>query len=66
MTTFTVPDMTCGHCVGTITKAIKDADSAAMVEISLDRHTVKVESRLAEAELAGVISEAGYTPQPAG
>ena len=62
MTTFTVPDMTCGHCVGTITKAIKDADGAAKVEISLDRHTVQVESKLAETELAGVISEAGYTP----
>ena len=65
MTTFNVPDMTCGHCAGTITKAIKEADGAARVEISIDRHTVAVESKLAEAELASVITEAGYTPQPA-
>ena len=66
MTTFTVPDMTCGHCAGTITKAIKEADGAARVEISIEGHTVKVESKLAAAELASVISEAGYTPQPGG
>lgn len=57
--------MTCGHCAGTITKAIKEADAAARVEISIERHTVAVQSKLAEAELASVISEAGYTPQPA-
>lgn len=62
MTTFTVQDMTCNHCVGTITKAIKAADGGAKVEISLDAHSVKVESALSDAELSRVISEAGFTP----
>lgn len=59
---YNVPDMTCGHCAGTITKALKAEDPGAKVEISLDQHLVKVESRLSEEEIARSISEAGYTP----
>lgn len=59
---FNVPDMTCGHCVSTITKAIKSEDSKAKVEISLDQRLVKVESELSESDVAQRIAEAGYTP----
>jgi copper chaperone len=59
---FTVPDMTCGHCVGTITRAVKAEDPKAKVEIDLTRHLVKVESALAQEEIARQIAEAGYTP----
>ena len=62
MFTFRVPDMTCGHCAGTIARALKDADAAARVEVSLPEHRVRVQTALdaAGAELA--IREAGYTP----
>lgn len=59
---FNVPDMTCGHCVSTITKALKAEDPNAKVEISLNQHLVKVESQLPKEEIAQSISEAGYTP----
>ena len=62
---FTVPDMTCGHCVSTITQALKAEDPTAKVEISLDEHLVKVESSLPGDEIAQCIVEAGYTPSPA-
>lgn len=65
MTQFNVPDMTCGHCVGTITRALKDLDGEARIEISLREHLVKVDSRLAPEALAGAIREAGYTPRAA-
>ncbi len=65
MPQFLVPDMTCGHCASTITKALKAEDPQAKVEISLGEHLVKVESSLAPEEIAASISEAGYTPQPA-
>jgi copper chaperone len=60
---FVVNDMTCGHCAGRITKALKAADSTAKVEVSLAEHLVKVESELSPEELAQHIAEAGYTPQ---
>ena len=63
MITFEVNDMTCGHCVSTITKALKATDKDAQVQIDLARHLVQVEPVTADAaELADAIQEAGYTP----
>ena len=58
-----VPDMTCGHCVSTITKAVKALDAAATLDISLDEHRVRVESKASQEDLLHVIAEAGYTPE---
>jgi copper chaperone len=65
MTPFRVENMTCGHCAGTITRALKEADASARVEISLRDKLVKVESRLAAEEIAAAIREAGYSPERA-
>ena len=66
MIAFEVNDMSCGHCVKTITDALKAADSGAEVHIDLARHRVEIEPGSADAAaLAGVIREAGYTPVPA-
>ena len=40
MQAFRVDDMTCGHCVSTITRAIRGADRDAKVTIDLARHLV--------------------------
>jgi copper chaperone len=65
MIAFEVNDMTCGHCVSTITKAVKGADKDAKVNIDLARHRVEIEPRAAGAqELSEAIKEAGYTPVP--
>jgi copper chaperone len=63
MFTFEVKDMTCGHCSGTITKALKAVDRHAEVTIDLARHLVMVESPQAKRdELGAAITDAGYTP----
>ena len=59
---FNVPDMTCGHCISTITKAVKSEDPKAKVEVTLSQRLVKVESALSQEEIAQQITEAGYTP----
>lgn len=65
MIAFEVNDMTCGHCVSTITKALKATDRDAKVQIDLATHRVQVESTAADAEeLADAIKEAGYSPFP--
>ncbi len=65
MITFQVNDMTCGHCVSTITKALKATDKDAKVAIDLASHRVQVEPASADAEeLAEAIKDAGYTPVP--
>lgn len=65
MVTFEVNDMTCGHCVGTITQAVKAADKDARVQVDLSRHLVEIEpGRSDPDELRDAIAQAGYTPVP--
>jgi copper chaperone len=66
MTNFLVNDMTCGHCVSTITKTLQALDPRAKVTIDLGQRLVKVESAsVGAASLQAAIAEAGYTPEPA-
>ena len=63
MLAFEVHDMTCGHCAGTITKAIHAADQNAEVSIDLSRHLVTIEPGSMNAQdLEDAIRQAGYTP----
>lgn len=63
MITFKVDDMTCGHCVATITAAIKAHDSALQVTCDLTLHTVKIVAEPTECKpIEDCIRSAGYTP----
>ncbi len=65
MVTFKVDDMTCGHCVSSITKAVQAIDPNAQVKVDLAAHRVQIDSTLADkAQLSGAIREAGYMPVP--
>jgi copper chaperone len=65
MITFQVNDMTCNHCVGSVTQAVKAADPGAQVRIDLASHRVEVQPASASAQaLREAIAEAGYTPVP--
>ena len=39
---FNIPDMSCGHCVGTVTQAIKSVDPAA-VEAAMEAKAEVIE-----------------------
>ncbi len=62
-TTFTVADMTCNHCVGTVRKALETALPGAEISVDLDTHRVSFTGDRTRGEEA--IKEAGYTPEPA-
>ncbi len=65
MIAFEVNDMTCGHCVSSITKAVQAVDPQARVEIDLARHLVQIVPAQADAsQLGDAIAQAGYTPVP--
>jgi len=67
MITFQVQDMTCGHCVATLTRAVAAADPGATVTVDLATHRVGIEPvRADEPALARAIEEAGYTPVAVG
>ena len=63
MTSFEVKDMTCGHCVSSITKAVKEVDPGAKLQIDLATHRVTIDPTAADAAaLSSAIRGAGYTP----
>lgn len=60
MTSFSVPDMSCGHCTAAIEKAISAIDPTATVSCDLDTRTVAVESFVSDRAVCEAIREAGY------
>ncbi len=63
MIAFEVKDMSCGHCVGTINRAVNAADPDANVQIDLATHRVDIEPGSGNmAQLSAAIRAAGYTP----
>jgi len=63
MISFSVNDMTCGHCVSSITKAVNAVDPGARVRIDLAAHRVEIEPAASSAaDLRDAIKAAGYTP----
>ena len=62
-TILTVNDMTCGHCVGTVRKALEEALPGAEISVDFDTHKVSFTGDRSKGEEA--IREAGYTPEAA-
>lgn len=55
-----VPNMSCGHCAASITKAVKLLDAGAIVEIDTMLKTVSVTTAFSTEAVAGVLQSAGY------
>ena len=60
-----VPDMTCGHCVGTVTKAVKSVDSSAAVTVDLPSKIVTIETTADAASISQAVENAGYANEAA-
>ena len=55
-----VEKMSCGHCVGAVTAAVRELDPQAQVDVDLAAKTVKVQTGVDLARVRGAIEEAGY------
>jgi len=65
MIELTLPDMTCGHCVRTVTETVQRVDAAATLKVDLATHRVSIESPQPEAAFARALAEQGYPPAAA-
>ncbi len=63
MIELTLPTMTCGHCVRTVTETVRKLDPAARVQIDLPSHTVQIESTRPAEVLQKALAEEGYPAQ---
>ena len=63
MLTFEVNDMTCGHCVSSITKAVGAVDQEAKVAADLATKRIYVSQTHANVQvLIDAMTDAGFTP----
>lgn len=60
MLKLTVEEMSCGHCVATVQRAIRSVDPAARVQVDLPGGTVSVETTAEQARISDAIRHAGY------
>ena len=62
MIELTLPTMTCGHCVRTVTDTVHRVDALAQLKIDLPTHRVQIESQQAQERFVAALTEEGYQP----
>lgn len=60
MIELTLPDISCGHCVKTVTQTVQALDPAAQVQVDLPTHRVRIETQLPQAEVEAALADEGY------
>lgn len=55
-----IPEMTCGHCVSAVEKAVKSVDPNAEVAVNLEAKTASIDSQAASEAFVAAIEDAGY------
>jgi copper chaperone len=60
MIELTLPTMTCGHCVKTVTQTVQRVDATARLEIELPQHRVRIESDLGVDVFKKALEDEGY------
>lgn len=61
----TLPTMTCGHCVKSVTATVQRVDPAAQLSIDLPSHRVSITSTQDEQHFRAALAEEGYEPAAA-
>lgn len=64
MIELSLPTMTCGHCVRTVTKTVQSVDAQAKLEVDLPAQRVRIESQRDREAFAKALAEEGYAPAP--
>jgi len=62
-TEFLIPDMTCEHCVRTITSAVQRVAPGASVKAQVDTHHVTIQATASAAAVEAAIRAEGYHPE---
>lgn len=57
---YEIPDMSCSHCVATVTKAIKGIDASAIADVDLIKRIAIIETKADPAVISAALGEAGY------
>ncbi len=62
-----IDGMSCGHCVGQVTKALTQLDSVQVKTVKVGEALVAYDQReITAGDIARAVNEVGYEAQPAG
>jgi copper chaperone len=61
MTSLSIPDMSCGHCVKKVEEALKGVSGVTDVRVSLDDKSAEVEGDFQRDAAVQAVEGAGYT-----
>lgn len=64
MLEFEVTDMTCGHCVASITKALTALAPDVSVQTDLETHRVTVSGAVDQDAVVAALDDIGFTARP--
>lgn len=65
--TLEIEGMSCGHCVGQVTKALSQLDGVQVKTVKVGEARVAYDQReIAMADIARAVNEAGYEAHPIG
>ena len=62
MIELTLPTMTCGHCVKTVTETVQRVDVNAKVSVDLPSHKVRIETQQPAEAFRAALTDEGYAP----
>ena len=60
MTTFNIPNMSCGHCKATVEKTIHAIDPEAKIEFDMASRKITLDSRTPPDNVQTALASAGY------
>jgi copper chaperone len=58
-----LPDMTCGHCVKSVTATVQKLDPAATVHCDLPTHRVQIDTTAPRERIVQALAIEGYPPR---
>jgi len=59
-TVLSVPDISCAHCVSTITAAVGGVPGVSTVDVQLDHKRVIIDGDFSDTAIVAAIADAGY------
>ncbi|MDB5455793.1 MAG: hypothetical protein JWP92_1378 [Caulobacter sp.] len=65
MLRYTIENMTCGHCVGAVTKAVRGVDADAEILADIAGKSLEITTAAQGDAVARAIGQAGYAVTPA-
>jgi copper chaperone len=63
-----IPDMSCGHCVAAVQRALETLEGVEAVDVSLETKIANIQAieELGVDDFLGAVRAAGYTPEVEG